>query len=175
MSRATKVLIDAEEIDRIVSRMAAEINRDYQVVDIVIVEVLRGSTTFRKHLEQKLSMPVRVDSVGIESYLGRESVGKVEIYKGISLNITGCHVLVVEYIIQTACTLTVVKAMLLRHNPRSLKIAVFLDKFSQRKVDVPIDYVGRKIEGNPFVVGYGLDYNDEYRNLPEVRILEDAL
>jgi hypoxanthine phosphoribosyltransferase len=151
--------------------MARGINSDYAGKQLIIIGVLQGSIFFLVDLVKQLTMPLELDFIEATSYGGIESTGKIKIKKDISINIGGREVLLVEDIVDTGNTMSLLVPLLRERNPRSLKLAAFLDKPSRRKKEVKIDYVG-KIIPNEFVVGYGLDYNGLYRNLPDVRIFK---
>lgn len=168
-------LISAERIQARVREMAAEIERDYADVDrLIAVGVLKGSVFFLVDLLQQISSPpVAVDFLQTSSYRDGTTPGEVRIRKDIDLSIAGRHVLLVEDIVDTGYTLRTVLDLLRFRGAASVKLCTLLDKPAARRVEVPIDYRGFEID-NVFVVGYGLDVDQRYRNLPYVGVIEKA-
>ncbi len=160
-----KVLIDEEEVQKRVSRMAREISRDFAGREILLVGILKGAFIFMADLARKIAGPVKVDFVRLASYgCGTESTGKVKITKDLEFSLKGKDVLIVEDIVDTGVTLKYLCRRLRNRHPRSLRTVALLDKPERRTVDFQADYVGFTIADH-FVVGYGLDCNEEYRNL----------
>jgi hypoxanthine phosphoribosyltransferase len=165
------VLLDAERIAVRVRELAAEISRDYRDQTPHLVGILKGAWVFMADLIRQLSVDATVDFLGIQSYnSSTNSSGEVKITKDLDVSIAGRHVLVVEDILDTGRTYHYLEGVLAAHQPASLKLVTLLDKVSRRVIPVHADYVGFEIP-NVFVVGYGLDYNQKYRRLPDVRIL----
>ncbi|MBT9164643.1 MAG: Hypoxanthine-guanine phosphoribosyltransferase [candidate division WS2 bacterium] len=168
-----KVLISEEQIQKKVSELAAEINRDYAGKIIHLVSILKGATIFASDLMRKIEIPVTIDFISVSSYGNTtESSGVVRIIKDLDHSIEGRDVLLVEDIVDTGLTLKYIQGILLARKPQSLKTCVFLDKFERRKVDLKVDYTGFIIP-NEFVVGYGLDFAEKYRNLSFLGILNE--
>jgi hypoxanthine phosphoribosyltransferase len=165
-------LIAADAIKKRVSEMAAEISRDYVDRNPVVVAILKGSFVFLADLMRAVSVPGEVDFLAVASYEGTETTGVVRLVKDLKTAITDRHVLVVEDIIDTGLTWDYIRRILLDRRPRSLALAALLDKKERRKVDVAPDYVGFTIPDR-FVVGYGLDYEESYRHLPYIGVLEE--
>lgn len=165
-----EVLIPAGKIAARVAELAAEINRDYAGQDLVVVGILKGSVMFMADLVRHLTIPVRLDFMGTRSYAGTTTSGQVQITKDLDKPVEDENVLLVEDIIDTGLTLNYLKHTLAQRRPRSLKTIAFLDKPSQRRVEVNADYVGFSI-GNRFVIGYGLDFEQQYRQLPDLCVL----
>jgi hypoxanthine phosphoribosyltransferase len=165
-----EVMIPAEKIAARVEELAAEINRDYAGQSVVVVGILKGSFMFMADLIRHLSIPVRIDFMGTKSYVGTTTSGQVQITKDLDKPVEDEHVLLVEDIVDTGLTLNYLKHSLEQRRPRSLKTIAFLDKPSQRRVEVNADYVGFSIE-NRFVIGYGLDFEQQYRQLPDLCVL----
>jgi len=166
-------LLDAERIATRVRELAADISRDYRGQSPHLVGILKGAWVFMADLVRELSIDATVDFLGIQSYTsGTDSSGEVKITKDLDVSIAGRHVLVVEDILDTGRTYHYLQGVLAAHQPASLKLVTLLDKASRRVIPVRADYVGFEIP-NVFVVGYGLDYNQKYRRLPEVRILRE--
>jgi len=167
-----RVLYSHTEIQRRVRALARRISHDYAGQRLVLVGVLKGMVCFMADLMQHLSLPVTVDFMAISYYGGDGHL--VKMTKDLDSSITGQHVLMVEDIVDTGMTLNYVLKHLSKQNPASLRVCTLLDKRARRLIDVPLDYVGFQIP-DEFVVGYGLDYNGEYRNLPFIAVLTPEL
>ena len=166
-----EVLLHPDQIAARVRELGAEISSDYQGRTPHLVGVLKGAWIFMADLIRNLSIEASVDFLGIQSYVvGTTSSGEVKITKDLDVSIAGRDVLVVEDIIDTGRTYSYLHGVLSAHHPESLKLVTLLDKTSRRAVPVKADYVGFQIP-DVFVVGYGLDYNQQFRRLPEVRRL----
>ncbi|HVS02426.1 MAG TPA: hypoxanthine phosphoribosyltransferase [Thermoanaerobaculia bacterium] len=169
---APRVLIPAEDVSRRVGELAAAIDRDYAGSERVIcVGVLKGSVFFMVDLLKRLTVPVAVDFFQTASYGGRTSPGEVRIRKDLDLAIRGHDVLLIEDIVDTGYTLRTILDLLRFRGARTVRLCALLDKASAREVDVPIDYRGFTIE-DVFVVGYGLDFDEKYRNLSYIGVME---
>jgi hypoxanthine phosphoribosyltransferase len=167
-------LVSADAIERRVREMASEISRDYAAIDqpLILLSVLKGSVCFATDLSRHLTVPVNFDYVAVSSYgAGTESSGHVQLLKDLTMDVAGRDVLMVEDIIDTGLTTAFLFEHVQRHRPASLKLSVLLNKDERRIKQVPIAYKGFDIP-NQFVVGYGLDYNELYRNLTAVHVLE---
>jgi hypoxanthine phosphoribosyltransferase len=167
-------LISAKSIQQRVGELAEEISRDYvgSARPLILLSVLKGSVCFATDLSRSLTVPVNFDYVAVSSYgSGTESSGVVQLLKDLSMEVTGRDVLMVEDIIDTGLTTSFLFEHVQRHRPASLKLCVLLNKEERRVKPVPISYKGFDIP-NAFVVGYGLDYDELYRNLSAVHILE---
>lgn len=171
-----KILITRQALNQRVAELGSQISRDYQGKDLLLVCVLKGGILFLSDLARAIRIPHAIDFMAISSYGGgrTESSGVVRILMDLNANIENRNVLIVEDIIDTGRTLAYITENLRTRNPASLKICTLLNKPSRREVQVPIDYVGFDIP-NEFVVGYGLDYNEWYRNLPFVGVLKPEL
>lgn len=166
-----RVLIGSEEIGRRVQQLGAEISRDYVDREPILVNILKGGFVFLADLTRAVSVPHEVDFMAISSYHGgTESTGVVKIEKDLKSNITDRDVLIVEDIVDTGLTLNHLLEVLGTRNPRSIRICTLLDKVSRREKDVPLAYTGFEIP-DEFVIGYGLDYDEKYRNLPFIGVL----
>jgi len=162
------LLLTAEEIESIVKKLADQISRDYEGKELILVCVLKGAFMFLSDLIRHLRIPVQVDFVRLASYgSGMKTSGLVEITKDIETPIDGKDVLIIEDIVDSGRTLVFLKERLSLSNPRSVKICALLDKKARREVETNADYLGKEIE-NVFIVGYGIDFNENYRNLPEI-------
>lgn len=167
-----KPLLTAERIQKRVSMLAEKISFDYRGKDIIAVGLLKGAFMFFSDLVRLIQVPVEVDFMIVSSYLRTESTGDIRIYSDLRTDIKGKDVLIIEDIVDTGMTLDALRERLIYREPSSLRICALLDKKEQREIEVPIDYVGFEIP-NKFVVGYGLDYEDKYRNLPYISIFKE--
>lgn len=165
----TGVLISEEEIKDIVIRLGKEISKDYEGKNLVLVSVLKGSVVFMADLMRAINIPLSIDFMVVSSYRKTESSGTVKIIKDLDLDLTGKDILIVEDILDTGRTLASLIEILKMRNPASLKICTFLDKPDRRVANIDAEYTG-KVVPDEFVVGYGLDYDQAYRNLPYVGI-----
>ena len=161
------ILINESRIEKRLDEMAKEIDKAYEGKEIILIGILKGSVVFMVELAKRMKTKVQFEFIEVSSYEGTESTGKVKIVKDIKNSIEGEDVLIVEDIIDTGITLTFLKEYLLLKKPNSLKIATLLSKPSRRIKELDVDYIGFKIE-DKFVIGYGLDYNQNYRNLPYI-------
>ncbi|MBV8572906.1 MAG: hypoxanthine phosphoribosyltransferase [Acidobacteriaceae bacterium] len=170
---ADRVLITSEQIQTRIREMAEEIERDYAPGPIYLVSVLKGSFIFVADLARALRRPnIRIEFMAISSYgNAKTSSGQVRLTRDLDVNIEGHQVLIVEDIIDSGLTLTYLKRLLEQRRPKSLEIATLLDKPERRVAPVAVKYVGFQIP-DEFVVGYGLDYAEDYRNLNDIRILQ---
>lgn len=167
-----EILFSEEQLSRRVSELAEQINRDYAGKEILLVSVLRGSFIFMADLARKITRPCRVDFLSVSSYgKGTTSSGQVQITKDLSEDISGLHVIVVEDILDSGNTLSYLLRLLEQRHPASIRLCTLLDKPERRKVEVDVHYCGFTIP-DAFVVGYGLDYAELYRNLPYIGILK---
>lgn len=172
-SDVKSVLVSKEELEKRISEIGAEITKEYEGKDLLMVCILRGSAIFFADLVRKIDIPVKLDFMAISSYgAGSRSSGEVRMIKDLNTKIEGMNVIIVEDIIDSGYTIKYLKNLLLQRNPASLKICTLLDKPERREVEIEGDYVGFKIP-NAFVIGYGLDYNENYRNIPEVCIIDE--
>ena len=171
-----RILISQEELERRIAELAVELDRDYAGSDgLVAIGILKGSVFFMVDLLKKMTVPLRIDFFQTASYGAATSPGEVRIRKDIDLPIRGKDVLLIEDIVDTGYTLRTILDLLRFRGARSVKLVALLDKAQGREVEVPIDYKGFSIDPL-FVVGYGLDFDERYRNLPYIGVLdsEDA-
>ena len=167
-----RVLFSEEELNKRVSEIAAEINRDYAGKEPMLISVLRGSFVFMADLIRKIEVPCTVDFMSVSSYgRGTTSSGQVQITKDLSDDIEGKDIIVVEDILDSGNTLSYLLQLLQARKPASMKLCTLLDKPDRRVKEVHVDYSGFTIP-DEFVVGYGLDYAEKYRNLPYIGILK---
>jgi hypoxanthine phosphoribosyltransferase len=169
-SEIDRVLITEEQIARRVRTLTRQLQKDYAGRDLVIVSLLSGTVLFLADLVRHLSLPVRLDFMGVSSYGAGTESGELVFTKQLRLDVRGRDVLVVDDILDTGRTLKRVLAELREHHPRRIKVCVLLEKKARRVEKVRADYVGFQIP-DLFVVGYGLDYAERYRNLPFVGVL----
>ena len=168
-----RILITRDEIAAAVSRLVAEVKRDYQGKFPLLLGILKGSFMFMADLIRQLDFPLEVDFVRLSSYGSKkESSGRIKIVQGLYSEVKGRDVLVVEDIVDTGLTVSFFMDYLRKKKPASLKLCALVDKPSRRQVPVAIDYLGFTVP-NRFLVGYGLDLNDRFRNLPDICVLED--
>lgn len=169
------ILISKEQIQKRTQEIAKQISDDYRGERVIMVCVLNGAMIFFSDLVRAMDIPVEIDTIVASSYgAGMTTSGSVKITKDIKYDISGKHVVLVEDIIDSGVTLSTLTKMLYTREPASLKVCSLLDKPSRRKVDFKGDYVGFAIP-DEFVVGYGLDYAEKYRNLPEVCTLSPSV
>ena len=168
-----KLLIGADELQRRITELAAEIDRDYRDVDsLLCIGVLKGAVFFLVDLLKQVSVPVTIDFLQTSSYREGTTPGEVFIRKDVEVPILGRDVLLIEDIVDTGHTLRTVLKLLSFRGARSVKLCALLDKHAAREVDIPIDYCGFRIEDR-FVVGYGLDFAERHRNLPYIGYYEE--
>ena len=166
-----KVLLTEEEIKETVARLGREITKDYEGKNLLVVSVLKGSVMIMADLLRQIKLPLKIDFMSVSSYgSGTATSGSVKIIKDLDINLEGYDILIVEDILDSGVTLSSLKRILLTRRPASVKICTFLDKPERRKADIKADYVGVQVP-DEFVVGYGLDYDEKYRNLPFVGVL----
>jgi hypoxanthine phosphoribosyltransferase len=174
MDANPRTLISAADISRRVEEMGREIERDYSSGPIYLVSVLKGSFVFVADLARAISHPVRIEFMAISSYgKDKTSSGQVKVLKDLDVPLEGRDLLIVEDIIDSGVTLNYLLRMFNQRHPRSIRVATLLDKPDRRLQQVKVDYVGFTIP-DEFVVGYGLDYAEDYRNLPYIGVLENV-
>lgn len=168
-----EILLEEKQIEQRCQELAAEIEKDYKEEKIVpvVIGLLKGSVPFMAELIKYFEEPIAIDFMSVSSYEGTKSGGDVKIDKDLDLSVKNRHVLIVEDIVDTGRTLREVKELLYNKGAADVKIVALLDKPSNRVVDIEADYTGFTVP-NAFVVGYGLDYNQLYRNLPYIGILK---
>lgn len=167
-----EVLISEEELKAKVAELGAQISKDYEGKNLLLVSILKGAVVIMADLMRAITVPCAIDFMVVSSYgSGTETSGLVKIVKDLDSDLSGKDVLIVEDVLDTGVTLSNLKPMLQLRNPNSIKICAILDKPSRRKTDIKAEYTGFEIP-NEFVVGYGLDYDEKYRNLPYVGVLK---
>ncbi|MBE6764831.1 MAG: hypoxanthine phosphoribosyltransferase [Ruminococcaceae bacterium] len=169
-----KVLINEEELAEMIKRLGAQISEDYKDKNLLLVSVLKGSVVTMADLMRAITIPCSIDFMVVSSYgKGTETSGSVKIIKDLDISIKDYDVLIVEDILDSGVTLSSLIELLSSRGPASLKLCTLLDKPDRRKVDIKAHYVGTKVP-DAFIVGYGLDYAEKYRNLPYIGILKDS-
>ncbi len=170
-----EVLIEDTAVQEKVKELAAKISQDYEGKDLLFVCILKGSFIFCSDLSRKMSIPVALDFMAVSSYRDSAvSSGAVMIIKDLDSNIAGKHVLIIEDIVDTGLTLKYLLENLKARQPLSVEVCTLLDKPERRKVDVDVKYNGFKVP-DVFIVGYGLDYQERYRQLPDVCVLKPEI
>jgi hypoxanthine phosphoribosyltransferase len=168
-----RILITGSEIEAAVSRLAADIRRDYPDGGILLISILKGSFVFTADLIRKLCLPLEVHFIQLSSYGARmESAGNVRLVKPLDCPVKGRHVLVVEDIVDTGNTLSFIMEYLRKEEPASLRLCALLDKPSRRVTPVTVDYLGFTVP-DKFIVGYGIDWDEKFRYLPDICFLEE--
>lgn len=166
-----KVLLTEEEIKSICRRLGEQISKDYADKKLLLVSVLKGAVVFMSDIMRNITCPCVIDFMAISSYSGVKSTGVVKFKKDLDINPEGFDILIIEDILDTGLSLKYIVDILKTKNARSVKICTFLDKPENRRADIQADYVGAVIP-NEFVIGYGLDYDEKYRNLPYLGVLK---
>ena len=169
------VLFSEKEIENIVNILANQIEKDYNNKDFIMVGLLKGSVAFMADLMKKINLDFSIDFMVVSSYGGgTQSTGRVNVLKDISQSVEGMEILIVEDIIDSGNTLNFIKKYLTVKGAKSIKLCTLFDKPDRRTADITVDYVGVKIP-DVFIVGYGLDYDEKYRNLPYVGVLKSSV
>jgi hypoxanthine phosphoribosyltransferase len=167
-----KIIIPKRELKKRVKELGAKISKDYAGKELILIGILKGSFVFLADLIRQIKIPHKIDFIAVASYDQEiEGSGAVRLIKDLSANIEGKNVIIIEDIVDSGLTLNFIRKNLLLRNPKSLEIVTLLDRKERRKVQVPIKYVGFAVP-NEFVVGYGLDLGERYRNLPYIAKVE---
>ena len=166
-----KILISEEEIKKICKRLGKQISKDYQGKKLLLVSVLKGAVVFMADIMRNITCDCEIDFMAVSSYSGSKTTGVVKFKKDMDVDPDGRDILIVEDILDSGVTLAYLKEVLLQRNAASIKVCTFLDKPANRRADIEADYVG-KVVPDEFIIGYGLDYNEKYRNLPYVGVLK---
>ena len=167
-----RVLLSEDEIREKVRELGGKITADYKNSNLMLVTVLKGAVVFLADLMRQIDVPAEIDFMVVSSYgSGVKSSGVVKIVKDLDVPLAGKDILIVEDVLDSGLTLSYIKELLESRGPRSIRIATLLDKPSRRKVDLQADYIGFSVP-DEFVIGYGLDYDEKYRNLPYIGILK---
>ncbi|XZF76819.1 hypoxanthine phosphoribosyltransferase [Bacillus sp. AL-1R] len=171
--RIKDTLISETDLKNRVKELAKQIEQDFNNEPLILIVVLKGSFVFAADLVREMKSNINVDFISVSSYSNQtESTGKVRLLKDLDENITDKNVVVIEDIIDSGLTLHFLRDHLQMHKPKSIKICTLLDKPERRKIDLPVDYVGFVIP-DEFIVGYGIDYAQQYRNLPYIATVEE--
>ena len=170
------VLVTEEQIIKRCKELGAQITKDYanHSGNLLLVGLLKGSVSFMSEIIKRIELPIHIDFMDVSSYDGTESRGDIKINKDLNTSVKGVDILLIEDIVDTGTTIFHVKELLYNKRAREVKVCSLLDKPDRRKVEVKADYVGFEIP-NEFVVGFGLDYDQDYRNLPYVGVLKEEL
>lgn len=170
-----EVLYTREEIDAMIAKMAKQISEDYAHVDseIIVVGLLKGCFLFIADLVRKMEIPYVLDFISVSSYAGTNTTGTITMKKDLDMDVNGRHILIVEDLIDTGTTLAWIQEHLKGKAPASVKIACLLNKEERRKVQIDVDYVGAVIP-DKFVVGFGMDFNEQYRGVPVIGVLKPS-
>lgn len=170
-----KILVTEEQIAQRCKELGRQLDHDYaDRHDVLFVGILKGSIPFMAELIKRVSIDIQIDFMAVSSYSGTESLGDIKIIKDLEQSIQGRDLVLVEDIVDTGVTINSLKTLLYNKGAHEVKVVTLLDKPSRRQVDVTADYIGFEV-GNEFVVGFGLDYNQRYRNLPYVGVLKEEL
>lgn len=168
------ILISEEELKQICKKLGEQITRDYQGKKLLVVSVLKGAVVFMADLLREIKCECQIDFIAVSSYSGTKTTGVVKFKKDLDIDPDGMDILIVEDILDSGVTLSYLSSVLMGRNANSIKICTLLDKPANRKADIKADYVGRVVP-DAFIIGYGLDYNEKYRNLPYIGILEPSV
>ena len=168
-----KVLYSEDEIKNVITIMGNKINSDYKEGSPLVIGILNGVAPFMVNLINRIDIPINIDFIKVKSYAGTESTGDVKIIGHVP-DVSGRDIILCDDILDTGFTISEIKKLFLNNGAKSIKIAVLLNKIGRRKVDIEADYKGFDIP-NEFVVGFGLDYNEYYRNLPYIGVLKEEV
>ena len=174
MSEIKEVLYSEEEIQNKVKELGEKITEDYKGKNLFLLGILKGAVPFMADIMRRIDLDLEYDFMDVSSYKGTRSLGEVRILKDISTSIVGKDILIVEDIIDTGITLSYLTKVLKSRGANSIEIVTMLSKPSRRKVELPVKYNGYEIEDN-FVIGYGMDYDEKYRALPFIGILDESV
>ena len=171
-----KVYYSEETLHNIVAELGRKISEDYKDKNLLLVSVLKGSVVFMADLMRSITVPCRIDFMSVSAYGGKNTTARsnVQIKKDLDINLEGYDVLIVEDIIDSGNTLFYLRELLAARKPNSIKICTLVDKPERREADIKADYIGGSVP-NEFIVGYGLDYNEYYRNLPFIGVLKETV
>lgn len=166
-----KILISSEEIKEICQRLGKQISEDYKDKKLLLVSVLKGGVVFLADLMREITCDCEIDFMSVSSYSGTKTTGVVKFKKDMDVDPDGQDILIVEDILDSGITLSYLKKVLIDRNAASVNVCAFLDKPANRQADIKAEYVGAVVP-DEFIIGYGLDYNEKYRNLPYVGVLK---
>lgn len=175
LNNIKKVLVSEEQIAKTVEEMGAQISKDYQGKNLLVISVLKGAAVFMSDIIRKITIPCQIDFMAASSYgAGTETKGSVKILKDLDIDVSGYDILIVEDILDSGVTLSNIIKLLESRKAKSVKVCALLSKPERRKVEVPLAYQGFEVP-DEFVVGYGLDYAELYRNLPFIGVLKEEV
>lgn len=167
-----EILLSEEDIQKAVKRIGKEITENFKGEELIVIGILKGAVAFMADLIQEIDLPIEIDFMAVSSYgMGTTSTGEVRILKDLDVSVEGHNILIVEDIIDTGITLSYLTKVMESRGAKKVSIATLLTKPERRERHVPVDYVGYEIE-DKFVVGYGIDYAEKYRNLPFIGVLK---
>ena len=169
-----KVLFSEEEIKQICKRLGEQITKDYAGKKLLVVSVLKGAVIFMADLLREIKCDCVIDFIAVSSYSGTKTTGVVKFKKDLDIDPDGMDILIVEDILDSGITLAYLRSVLMGRNANSLRICTLLDKPANRKAEIVADYVGAVVP-DEFIIGYGLDYNEKYRNLPYIGVLDPSV
>ncbi len=169
-----EILVSKEELAEICKRLGEQISKDYEGKKLLLVSVLKGAVVFMADLLREITCDCQIDFMSVSSYSGVKTTGVVKFKKDLDINPEGCDILLVEDILDSGITLSYLKKVLADRRAASIKICTLLDKPENRQADIKADYIGKVIP-DEFVIGYGLDYDEKYRNLPYVGVLKPSV
>ncbi len=170
-----KVLISEKELQEMVAKMGAQISKDYEGKNLLVISVLKGAAVFMSDIIRKITIPCQIDFMAASSYgKGTKTSGSVKILKDLDIDVTGFDILIVEDILDSGVTLSNIIKLLESRKARSVKVCTLLSKPARHKVKVPVAYEGFVVP-DEFVVGYGLDFAERYRNLPFIGVLKEEI
>lgn len=167
-----KPFLTVEQIQKKVKELADTISRDYEGKEILVIGILKGAFMFLSDIVKLIQVPMDIDFLIANSYVKAQSTGQMKMHADLREDVKDRHVLLLEDIVDTGITLNYIQKLLAERNPASLRTCTFLDKKSCRKIEIPLDYVGYQIPDH-YVVGYGLDYQNKYRNLPYIAVFKE--
>jgi len=168
-----KPLLTVQQIQKKVKELAAKISEDYEGKEILAVGILRGAFIFFSDIVRHIQVPMNIDFIIASSYIKIQTSGDIKIHADLREDIKAKHVLLIEDIVDSGLTLKYIQEMLLARNPASLRTCAFLDKRSRRKTELKLDYIGFDIP-DYYIVGYGLDYDNKFRNLPYISVFKES-
>lgn len=169
-----KILISEEEIKQICKRLGEQITRDYKGKKLLVVSVLKGAIVFMADLLREIKCDCEIDFIAVSSYSGTKTTGVVKFKKDLDIDPDGMDILIVEDILDSGVTLSYLRGVLMGRNANSIRICTLLDKPANRRANITADYVGAEVP-DAFIIGYGLDYNEKYRNLPYIGVLKPSV
>lgn len=169
-----KILISEEEIKQICKRLGEQITRDYKGKKLLVVSVLKGAIVFMADLLREIKCDCEIDFIAVSSYSGTKTTGVVKFKKDLDIDPDGMDILIVEDILDSGVTLSYLRGVLMGRNANSIRICTLLDKPTNRRANITADYVGAEVP-DAFIIGYGLDYNEKYRNLPYIGVLKPSV